>query len=145
MKFRTGILLAGTQLAIGAWQMLSAQTTPAPDKPTSGNPSADKQNMQVSTQDAAFPKGDQALYNYVMYNVKYPDDAIKKYAEGTVELSFDVMPDSTVSNVKVISDVGYGVGEAVKKLLETLKFSPATMMGMKVKSNLIMDFPVKAH
>jgi hypothetical protein len=64
---------------------------------------------------------------------------------GNVELSFDVMPDSTVKNVKVISDVGYGVGDAVKKMVEQLKFAPAIQMGLRVKMNLIMDFPVKAH
>ena len=121
------------QLAVCSWQNVSAQTTP------------DKQNMEVSTQDAFYPKGDQELYNYVLYNVKYPEESIKKYVEGNVELSFDVMPDSTVKNAKVISDAGYGVGEAVKKLVEQLKFAPAIMMGMKVRSNVIMDFPVKAH
>jgi TonB family protein len=132
-------------LAAGCWQTACAQTTPPADKPTSGSPSVDKQNMQVTTQDAFYPKGDQALYTYIMYNVKYPEESIKKLVEGNVELSFDVMPDSTVKNAKIISDVGYGVGEEVKKLVETLKFAPAIQMGTKVKMNLIMDFPVKAH
>ena len=117
----------------GAGGEASAQTTP------------DKQNMQVSTQDAFYPKGEQALYTYIMYKTKYPQEAIVNYATGNVELSFDVMPDSTVKNVKIITDVGYGVGEAVKKMVEQLKFAPAIQMGMKVKMNLIMDFPVKAH
>ena len=105
----------------------------------------DKQNMTVTTQDAFYPKGEQVLYNYIMMNTKYPQESKTKYAEGSVELSFDVMADSTIKNVKIISDVGYGVGEEVKKLLMTLKFAPAVMMGVKVKSNLIIDFPVKAH
>ena len=107
--------------------------------------SQDKQNMTVTTQDAFYPKGEQAFYTYIMYNTKYPEESKKKYAEGNVELSFDVMPDSSIKNIKIISDVGYGVGEEVKKLLEKQKFAPATMMGVKVKSNLIMVFPVKAH
>src|SRR3954465_13952835 len=112
-------------LAVGFWQTTNAQNTPAPDK----------QNIQVTTQDAFYPKGDQALYTYIMYNVKYPEESIKKYVEGNVELSFDVMPDSTIKNTKILSDVGYGVGDAVKKLVETLKFAPAIMMGTKVKTN----------
>jgi TonB family protein len=105
----------------------------------------DKQNMQVTTQDAFYPKGEQALYTYIMYKTKYPQEAIVNYVTGNVELSFDVMPDSSIKNVKIISDVGYGVGNAVKKMVEQLKFAPAIQMGMKVKMNLIMDFPVKAH
>ncbi len=121
------------QLAICSWQIVSAQTT------------TDKQNMQVTTQDAFYPKGEQALYTYIMYNVKYSEESKKNLITGNVELSFDVMPDSTVKNARIISDVGYGVGEEVKNLVEKLKFAPAIMMGIKVKSNLIMDFPVKAH
>lgn len=121
------------QSAICSWQILSAQEKP------------DKQNMQVTTQDAFYPKGEQTLYTYIMYNAKYSEESKKNYVTGNVELSFDVMPDSTIKNVKIISDVGYGVGEEVKKMVEKLKFAPAVMMGVKVKSNLIMDFPVKAH
>lgn len=123
------------QAAIGSWQMVSAQVSPP----------LDKQNMQITTQDAFYPKGDQALFTYIMYNVKYSEEAKKKYIEGTVSLSFDVMPDSTVKNVHIISDPGYGVAEGVKILVEQLKFAPAVQMGMKVKMNLMMDFPVKAH
>ena len=123
-------------LACGCWHILSAQE----------KSSADKQNMTVTTsQDAFYPKGEQALYTYIMYHVPYSEESKKKYAEGNVELSFDVMPDSTIKNTKVISDVGYGVGEEVKKLVEKLKFAPAIMMGVKVRTNVIMDFPVKAH
>ncbi|HEY4798951.1 MAG TPA: TonB family protein [Bacteroidia bacterium] len=105
----------------------------------------DKQNMTVTTQDAFYPKGEQALYNYVLMNTRYPEESKKNYVTGNVELSFDVMPDSTLKNVKIISDVGFGVGEEVKKVVEKLKFAPAMQMGMRVKMNLIMDFPVKAH
>lgn len=102
-------------------------------------------NMTVTTQDAFYPKGDQALFTYVLYNVKYTEEAKKNLVEGNVTLSFDVMPDSTLKNVKIISDPGHGTGEGVKTLVETLKFAPAIQMGMKVKMNMIMDFPVKAH
>ena len=127
------ILVFGLQLVIGSLQTLSAQEKP------------DKQNMTVTTQDAFYPKGEQVLYNYVMNNVKYSEGSKKIYLSGAVSLSFDVMADSSVANVKIINDPGYGVGEEVKKLVEKLKFAPAIMMGVKVKSNLIMDFPVKAH
>ena len=107
--------------------------------------SSDKQNMTVTSQDAFYPKGDQALYTYIMMNTKYSEEAKKNYVSGDIELSFDVMPDSSLANVKVIHDLGYGVGDEVKKLVEKLKFAPAIMMGVKVRTNVMMDFPVKAH
>ena len=138
------ILLISLQFAVGSWETLSAQKKSS-DQSSSENSSADRQNMTVTTQEAFYPKGEKALYTYVMYNTNYSEESKKKYIEGSVELSFDVMADSTIKNIRIISDLGYGVGEEVKKLVEKLKFAPAIMMGTKVKSNLIMDFPVKAH
>ena len=148
------ILLIGVLFAIGGRQLLSAQQKtsaqpasgkPAADKPASGKPAADKQNMEITTEDAFYPAGEQELYDYVLYNTKYTEEAKKHNVEGTIRLGFDVMPDSTIQNVKIFSDAGYGVAQAVKSLVEKLKFAPAVMMGTKVKTNLIMDFPVKAH
>jgi TonB family protein len=107
---------------------------------------ADKQNIKVVTNtEPSFPKGDNALYQYVLMNVKYSEEAKKKYVVGDVTLSFDVKPDSTVTNALVISGVGYGVDEEVKKLVQTLKFIPGVQNGMVIKMNTMYTFPVKAH
>ena len=106
----------------------------------------DPQNIQMQrTSDPEYPKGEQVLYKEVRMNLKYPEEAIKKYVEGQVTLSFDVKADSTIANCIIISGVGYGVDEAVKKYVEKLKFSPGRMNGTKVKMNVNMSFPVKAH
>ena len=106
----------------------------------------DSQNMKVVTNsEPTYPKGEQALYSEIMYNLKYPEAAIKKYVEGEVMLSFDVKPDSTVTNVIIISGVGSGVDEAVKAYVSKLKFAPAIQSGMKIKMNTMYTFPVKAH
>ncbi|MFL5762616.1 MAG: energy transducer TonB [Bacteroidia bacterium] len=107
---------------------------------------ADKQNMKVVTNtEPAFPKGDNALYSYVMMNLKYPEESKKKFVQGEVTLSFDVNTDSTVTNAIIISGVGSGVDEEVKKLIQGLKFSPAVQNGTLVKMNTMYTFPVKAH
>lgn len=107
---------------------------------------SDPQNMKVTTtREPFYPKGEQALYNEVLMGIKYSDEAKKKYIEGEVMTSFDVNADSTVTNVKIISDAGYGIGEEVKKYLEKLKFAPAIQMGKPVKMKVMMSFPVKAH
>lgn len=106
----------------------------------------DKQNIKVQTNtEPSFPKGDNELYSYVLYNVKYSDESKKKYIEGEVTLSFDVKADSTVTNVLIISGVGYGVDEEVKKLIQTLKFVPGVQNGVPIKMNTMYSFPVKAH
>jgi TonB family protein len=106
----------------------------------------DPQNIQMqATRDPEYPKGEQQLYQEVRMNLKYPEEAIKKYVSGEVSLSFDVKADSTVANCIVLSGVGYGVDEAVKQYVEKLKFSPGRMNGTKIKMNVNMTFPVKAH
>jgi TonB family protein len=109
-------------------------------------PSKDPQNISMKpSRDPEYPKGEKMLYQDVLMNVKYPEEAIKKYVQGEVSLSFDVKIDSTIANCVILSGVGYGVDEAVKKYVEQLKFSPGMMNGMKVKMNVNMNFPVKAH
>lgn len=106
----------------------------------------DPQNMVVNTDAEPFyPKGDQALYQYVYLNLKYSQEAKDKLVSGEVLMSFDVNPDSTVTNAIVISGPGYGVNEEVKALVEKLKFAPAVQNGVKVRMNVMMNFPVKAH
>jgi len=106
----------------------------------------DKQNSVVVTNtEPSYPKGDNELYLFVMHNILYPEESKKKYIEGEVTLSFDVKADSTVNNVVVISGVGYGVDDEVKKLIQKVKFIPAVQNGFPVKMNTMYSFPVKAH
>lgn len=106
----------------------------------------DKQNIKVITNsELAYPKGDQELYNYVFNNINYSEEAKKKYLEGEVMLSFDVKTDSTVTNVIVISGVGFGVDEEVKRIVQKLKFAPGKQNGIVIKMNTMYTFPIKAH
>lgn len=106
----------------------------------------DPQNRKVITnQEPFFPAGEQALYTQVYYGVKYPEEAKKKFVEGEVTLSFEVLTDSTVTNAHIISGVGHGVDEEVKNFVKTLKFAPAIQNDHPVKMVVMYSFPVKAH
>jgi protein TonB len=98
----------------------------------------------VQQQKAHYPAGDAALQEYYNINLKYSDAALEKRLYGSVMLSFDVMADSSVSEIVVLSGVGYGVDEEVVKLLKPLKFAPAVSNGVAFKSNMIISITIKA-
>ncbi|MCC6253194.1 MAG: TonB family protein [Bacteroidia bacterium] len=112
----------------------------------SKEPYNDKQNMAVVTsQEPFYPKGDTELFKYVLNAIKYSDEAKAKYIEGNITLSFDVSPDSTISNISVISGLCCGINEEIQRVVKELKFAPAIQNGVKMRMNVMMDFPVKAH
>lgn len=116
------------------------------NKVNAQNSTADPQNMAVLTsQEPFFPKGDTELFKYVLNAVKYSDEAKQKFIEGQVTLSFDVSADSTINNIGVISGVCCGINEEVTRVVKELKFAPAIQNGVKMRMNMMMDFPVKAH
>jgi hypothetical protein len=108
--------------------------------------SQDKQNMKVEqTKEAAFPNGDRALEDYIFKNLKYSSEAKAAKAEGEIMVSIMVELDSSVTSVKIIKDLGYGIGADVKALLEKLKYGPALENGTAMRSKVILNIPVRAH
>lgn len=98
----------------------------------------------VQQQQAQYPAGDIALQEYFNLNLKYPQAAIEKRLYGNVMLSFNVMSDSTLSEILVLEGVGYGVDEEVVKLLTPLKFSPAISNSVVIRSGIIISINIKA-
>jgi protein TonB len=98
----------------------------------------------VQQQKAHYPKGDVALQEYFNLNLKYPQEALDKRVYGEVMLSYDVNPDSTVSDVVVLSGVGYGVDEEVARMVKSMKFAPAVSNGVVIRSTMILSINVKA-
>jgi protein TonB len=108
--------------------------------------SQDKQNMTVKqTKEATFPKGDEALFTHIFNNLKYSQEAKTAKVEGELMVSIMVELDSSVTNVKIIRDMGYGIGADVKAILEKLKYGPALENGTAMRSKVILNIPVRAH
>jgi len=105
---------------------------------------SDPQNMKVITsQEAHYPKGDQALFNYVYNNIVYSKEALAAEPSGEVTVSFDVEADSSLTGFLVLSKVGYGIDEEIVRVLKTLKFAPSIQNGFFMKMNLMLSFPIK--
>ena len=109
-------------------------------------PYNDKQNMNVITQqEAHYPGGDEALYKYLNTNIKFSAEAKAKNFVGKTSVSIDVMPDSTLQNIVLLNNLGYGIDEEVVRLLKPLKFAPSIQNGTLLRMNVIMDIPIMAR
>lgn len=92
-----------------------------------------------------YPAGEIALYTYFYNTIKYGEQAVANKINGEVMVSFYVMSDSTLSEINVLSGVGYGIDEEVVRVLAPLKYAPGIVDGEKVKMNVILYVPVRAQ
>lgn len=82
------------------------------------------------------PKGGMnAFRKWVGDNYQYPQDAIDADVKGTVKVSFIVEKDGSLSEIKILEDLGHGTGEsAVNVLKKSPKWNPAIQNGRIVRS-----------
>lgn len=92
----------------------------------------------------AYPGGLEGLMNFLMYNVKYPEEAMKAGIEGKVAVKFIVGKDGHIYDPIVISDTPEILNnEALRviKLLDT--FEPATTNGQPVNCEFVLPINFK--
>jgi TonB family protein len=95
-------------------------------------------------QPAQFPGGDQAWKRYLDKNFRYPDAALKAGTEGTARLQFIVDETGWISNVKIVSDPGNGIGdEAMRLIKKGPKWQPALQNGRAVVYQVELLIPFK--
>jgi hypothetical protein len=73
------------------------------------------------------------------------DEAVQNQLNKTATISFKVNFDGKVLDVTSIEKVGFGIDEQLTKLIAQEKFEPATQNGVKYRSEIILDVPVKAN
>ena len=85
-----------------------------------------------------YPGGMQEFYKFIAKKYKAPN---VKGLTGKVFISFVIEKDGSLTDLKVISDIGYGTGEeAVRVLKKCKKWIPAEQNGKKVRVQY--SFPI---
>ena len=100
----------------------------------------------VVEDDPEFPGGKDSLYAFIERNLVYPQWAKDNKIEGKVYVSFTVETDGSISNIKVLRDIGGGCGaEAVRVLMKMPKWKPGKQRGksVRVQFNLPIEFKLK--
>jgi TonB family protein len=101
---------------------------------------------QVVEQMPEFPGGVEAMMQYVVDNVKYPQDAINEGKSGRVFVSFVVEKDGRVSNVKVMKGVCESIDkEAVRVVSSMPRWYAGMHKGEPVRVRYMMPIKFQAR
>lgn len=90
-----------------------------------------------------FPGGQIAMLQYLMKNIKYPEQAMKEGIQGRVAVRFIVEKDGSISNVRPVLSVHPLLNkEAVRVVKSMPKWSPGKHNGkpVRVRFNLPVMF-----
>ena len=91
---------------------------------------------------ATFPGGNEAMFEYIFANLKYPNNDASEGVEGMVVLSFVVEASGEVSNVDVKKSLGKAFDVAAIGVVESFpKWQPSMKDGAAVASELTL--PIK--
>lgn len=86
-----------------------------------------------------FPGGQKEFEKYIRKNYITPREA--KGLKGNVYVSFVVEIDGTITNIKILRDLGFGTGkEAIRVFEQSPKWIPGQQKGMIVRS--IYNLPI---
>ncbi len=79
-----------------------------------------------------FPGGEEAMYEFLAKNLKYPQAAKDSNIQGKVYVQFTVDKDGTIINPKVARDIGGGCGEEALRVVKMMpKWKPGDQRGVK--------------
>lgn len=78
--------------------------------------------------------GNSAMSDFFKKHMSYPQEALDKKQEGTVQVSYEIDWKGNVSKAKVMNKLGYGLDEEAVRLVKLLKFKiPKEPYKAKVK------------
>ncbi len=81
-----------------------------------------------------FPGGMKKFYEFVGKNYNYPPAAREQNVTGRVTMSFVVEKDGSLTDIKVLRDLGFGTGEeAIRLLKSSPRWKPGVQNGRPVR------------
>lgn len=90
----------------------------------------------------SFPGGTVKFYQFIDDNYKKPNK--KPTHQGKVYASFVIEKDGTLSDIKILRDIGFGAGEELLRVLKlSPKWKPGIQNGKKVRTIYSVVIPVQ--
>lgn len=110
-----------------------------PTQAQSDSVEIDEEIFVVVEQDPTFPGGYDGLAKFLSENIKYPELAKANGITGKVFVQFTVEKDGSVSNIKLIRDIGGGCGQEVIRVVQLMpKWNPGMQKGKPVRTSFTL-------
>ena len=118
-------------IAFFSFQLMSAQEL----TPQSKDTIYDFKEVGVKPE---YPGGVEAFYKFIAKNFKVPEE---EGLNGKMITTFIIEIDGSITDIKVLQDIGYGSGAEVLKVLSmSKKWIPAKLKGIPVR--VLYQFPI---
>ena len=92
-----------------------------------------------------FPGGTDKFNSYVSKNIKLTDEMKESEIKGKVFASFVIEKDGTISDIKIIRDLGYGMANEVIRVLKSMpRWIPGEQNGKKVRCSYMVPIMIYA-
>lgn len=101
-------------------------------------------NFDISNHEAFFLEGEDSLFRLIYAKLEIPVEAADQNLSGDSEVSFQVNFDGKVSEIYSVKKVGFGIDEQINAILKQVEFVPATQGDIPIRSNVMLQVPVKA-
>ena len=88
----------------------------------------------------------EAMYKFLAENIKYPQEAKDKNITGKVYVTFVVEADGSISNPRLLRDIGGGCGQEAIRVVNLMpRWNPGKEKGqpVRVQFNLPISFSLK--
>jgi len=103
-------------------------------------------NEKADVKQPQFPGGIEKFYMFVGQNFKMPEEFSKQKKGGKIFIEFMVEKDGSLSEFKVVKDLGYGVAdEAIRVLKHSPKWIPATENGQAVRVMYSLPITIQSN
>ncbi|HEX8268798.1 MAG TPA: energy transducer TonB [Flavobacterium sp.] len=89
-----------------------------------------------------YPGGISKFYKFIAKNFNMPDE---EGLNGRLVVSFIIEKDGSITDIKIVNDIGYGTGaEAARALKLSEKWIPGVLNGKKVRSLFTVPIIIKS-
>ena len=126
-------------ICLVSFQNVNSQSDSTATDPKEDNTVYNSAGLEIKPE---YTGGFNNFYEYIAKNYRTPDVPGLK---GKLLVSFVVEKDGSITDIKVLKDIGYGTGEeAIRILKKCPNWTPAEQKGKKVRCTFMLPINIQA-